>query len=182
MRSPFPHAPNKGATNDWITPRWVLDALGPFDLDPCASEGQPWPTAHRMIAPPDNGFTAEWEGRVWLNPPYGSEMYKWVERLVAHPYGGTALVFARFETVGFSAIWDTATAILIPKGRLTFHRPYTGEPGPGNAGGASVLIAYGASDAKRLESAKIDGVFMTAWRRTHAHPRQRHMSVQGEVE
>jgi len=30
------HSP-KAVTHDWITPQFVLDALGRFDLDPCAS-------------------------------------------------------------------------------------------------------------------------------------------------
>ena len=37
------HARRRGATSDdWITPRCIIDALGPFDLDPCASATQPW--------------------------------------------------------------------------------------------------------------------------------------------
>lgn len=39
--------PFNGKTNDWITPKWLIDALGPFDLDPCASTRQPWPCAKR---------------------------------------------------------------------------------------------------------------------------------------
>lgn len=30
------HSP-KAVTHDWITPQFVLNALGRFDLDPCAS-------------------------------------------------------------------------------------------------------------------------------------------------
>lgn len=48
----------EGETNDWITPRWILDAFGPnyFDLDPCASATQPWPTARRMYTIDDDGL------------------------------------------------------------------------------------------------------------------------------
>ena len=35
----------KGRSEVWITPPWILRALGPFDLDPCAADQQPWPTA-----------------------------------------------------------------------------------------------------------------------------------------
>ena len=29
------HKP-KVSTDEWYTPRWIIDELGPFDLDPCA--------------------------------------------------------------------------------------------------------------------------------------------------
>jgi hypothetical protein len=37
-----------GGTDDWITPPGIIEALGPFDLDPCASVGQPWPCATNL--------------------------------------------------------------------------------------------------------------------------------------
>lgn len=27
---------SKQTTDEWYTPKWILDALGSFDLDPCA--------------------------------------------------------------------------------------------------------------------------------------------------
>ena len=42
------------ASDDWITPREIIAALGPFDLDPCASATQPWPTAEHMLTVKDN--------------------------------------------------------------------------------------------------------------------------------
>ena len=39
------------STDDWYTPQWLIDTLGPFDLDPCASPEsvRPFPTAASMI-------------------------------------------------------------------------------------------------------------------------------------
>lgn len=39
------------STDDWYTPRWLIDTLGPFDLDPCAAPEnvRPFPTAASMI-------------------------------------------------------------------------------------------------------------------------------------
>ena len=58
-------------TTTWLTPPGIIDALGPFDLDPCGHPG--WPTADRLICLPDDGLAADWPAsdRVWLNPPYG---------------------------------------------------------------------------------------------------------------
>lgn len=34
------------SSNIWLTPRNIIEATGPFDLDPCAAPApQPWPTA-----------------------------------------------------------------------------------------------------------------------------------------
>jgi len=46
------HHSTHAATHDWITPQYVLDALGRFDLDPCASLTQPWPPAYRKRGRP----------------------------------------------------------------------------------------------------------------------------------
>jgi len=40
------HQSARSQSDTWLTPPHVLAALGPFDLDPCASPSpQPWPTA-----------------------------------------------------------------------------------------------------------------------------------------
>ena len=28
---------NTVSSDNWYTPRWIIDALGPFDCDPCAA-------------------------------------------------------------------------------------------------------------------------------------------------
>ena len=77
----------------WLTPPHILKALGEFDLDPCASLDRPWDTARNHYTVEDNGLVQPWEGRVWLNPPYGAGMDLWLNRLANHPGGGIALVF-----------------------------------------------------------------------------------------
>ena len=63
MSDGFGHeAPFEGATNDWITPKYIIDALGPFDLDPCASASQPWSCAVLSYSPPDRRAG---DGVVW---------------------------------------------------------------------------------------------------------------------
>lgn len=61
------HHSTHAATHDWITPQYVLDALGRFDLDPCASLTQPWPCATKAYTIRDNGLKQRWgKGRVKL--------------------------------------------------------------------------------------------------------------------
>jgi hypothetical protein len=147
----------------WLTPPGILDALGRFDLDPCAApEPRPWTTADRHYSKADNGLEKPWEGRVFLNPPYGPPRVArpWLERMVAHGIG-TALIFARTETEAFHAfVWQAATAVLFLKGRLFFCRP-DGTPAQHNAGAPSVLCAYGPDDAARLASCGIAGHYQS---------------------
>lgn len=156
--------PRQGETDTWLTPPWVYEALGPFDLDPCGYPG--WPTAERVITLPEDGFTADWSGLVWLNPPY-SQVEGWLRRLAEHPEGGIALVFARTETAAFQRwVWGRATSLLFPAGRIKFLRP-DGSPGL-NAAAPSVIVAYGADATMRLRMAHwraaVKGAFVTNWR------------------
>jgi phage N-6-adenine-methyltransferase len=149
--APPAHTRGSGTTDDWITPKWLVDRLGPFDLDPCASDTQPWPCAAQQYTFMDNGLTKPWNGMVWCNPPYGRSTATWLERLAAHGTG-IALVFARTDTKAFFRhVWHKASYLVFVRGRLTFHRPDGSAPKTGhNSGGPSVLIAYGDEAAMRL--------------------------------
>lgn len=154
--------PNRGITNDWITPPEILKALGTFDLDPCVCTPQPWPTARQMFNREQNGLSQEWHGRVWLNPPYGPEAWEWLAKLAEHGRG-TALIFARTETEGFvREVWRKADAMLFLEGRLHFHHP-NGARAKGNSGGPSVLVAYGADDAEKLADCGLTGAYQRGW-------------------
>lgn len=71
------HQSARSETDTWISPPAIIEALGgvdSFDLDPCAAEGQPWPTARHHFTVVDNGLLQRWFGRVWLNPPYSIKL------------------------------------------------------------------------------------------------------------
>lgn len=148
--------------DEWLTPPQLLDALGQFDLDPCAcGDPRPWPTAARHFTRADGGLLQRWEGRVFLNPPYGgpSIVGPWMRRMVEHNHG-TALIFARTETDIFhECVWTKASAVLFLRGRLYFHRR-DGIRAAANAGAPSCLIAYGTEDAELLNGAGITGHFV----------------------
>jgi hypothetical protein len=44
------------AGDEWYTPKRIIDALGPFDLDPCAAPNLPWRTAAKQFDVYDNGL------------------------------------------------------------------------------------------------------------------------------
>lgn len=156
------HRPSEGKSNDWLTPPEIIDALGPFDLDPCASVRQPWPTAKEMLTVADDGLAWDWHGCVWLNPPYGPHVWAWLDKLADHG-NGIALIFARTETKEFfRTVWERASCLFFIKGRLHFHRPVTGKRAAFNAGAPSVLVGYGPEACRRLRSlTKIPGRFVS---------------------
>lgn len=153
------HQSHAQYTDVWLTPPHILKPLGPFDLDPCAPIDRPWDTAARHYTKADNGLLQPWEGRVWLNPPYGAEMYKWVKRLAEHG-NGIAFIFARVETVAFfEHVWGAAQAVLFLRGRVRFYHA-DGRIARCNASAPSVLVAYGANNADVLRTCGIDGRFL----------------------
>lgn len=158
------HQSAAAGTTTWLTPPHIIAALGgweSFDLDPCAAPlPRPWPTAQAMNSETQHdGLSLCWWGRVWLNPPYGSAVALWLERMAQHRRG-TALVFARTETDAFHRhVWEHASGLLFLEGRLHFHHA-DGRRAAMNAGAPSVLCAYGQDDLDRLAAADLGGAFV----------------------
>lgn len=150
------HESHAADTDVWLTPPYIKAPLGEFDLDPCAAIDQPWPTAKTHYTKADNGLLRPWFGRVWLNPPYGAEAYKWIKRLAEHG-NGIALIFARTETKAFfDDVWERADGLLFLRGRVKFCYP-DGRQCPTNAGAPSVLVAYGWQNTADLRASGLDG-------------------------
>lgn len=155
--------------DEWLTPPYVKEPLGDFDLDPCAPVRSPWTTAKKHYTIEDNGLIQPWEGRVWLNPPY-SDIEPWMKLMALHG-NGISLTFARTETEWFERWgWGKADSMFFFFGRLTFYElpeVTTGSLfdtngrvpvlGKGNAGAPSVMFAYGKENVDYLHEYKIPG-------------------------
>lgn len=150
--------PNRGESVDWWTPPEIVQALGHFDLDPCAGVGQ-IPLADKTYVLPQNGLALPWHGRVFCNPPYGNGIERpWAEKLNDHG-NGILLIYARTETVTWSHIWLTASAILFPFRRIVFCRPDGTKPNSGTA--PSAFVAYGDNNVEALRHCNIEGALVT---------------------
>lgn len=143
--------------DEWLTPPEIVHALGSFDLDPCSpADRRPWDTAKEHWGIEHDGLSREWFGRVWLNPPYGRDAAKWLERMADHG-SGIALIFARTETdMFFRYVWERAHSILFIRGRLHFHH-VDGTRAKANSGAPSCLIAYSEADTEMLNNCGING-------------------------
>jgi len=150
------HQSTRMGKDEWLTPPEIINAIGPFDLDPCSPINRPWPTATEHYTIMDNGLMLPWHGRVWLNPPYGQETGLWLSYLATHR-NGIALIMARTETeMFFEQVWERADGILFLKGRLYFYH-VNGQKADGNAGAPSCLIAYGQNNVEALGKSGLSG-------------------------
>lgn len=138
-----------GGHDEWLTPPEILAPLGYFDLDPCAPVVRPWSVAEKHFTKDDDGLSQRWDGRVWLNPPFGREAIKWLGMLAAHG-DGIALVAARTETrMFYECVWDVADAVCFIRGRPHFHY-VDGTRAKANSGAPICLVAYGAFNSRVL--------------------------------
>lgn len=143
---------------DWITPKWILEELGQFDLDPCSPATMPWTTATTMIQMPQDGYRAPWQGRVWLNPPY-NQAAAWLAKMAVHG-NGIALVIPRTDKSTFHRdVLRKAHGLLFFQRRLKFCTT-DGREAAGALPWPSVLVAYGEENALILEGSNLEGTFV----------------------
>ena len=126
------------ASADWYTPPAIVSAvvgvLGQIDLDPCAEDRDPKTVPARVhITKADDGLAADWFGRVYMNPPYGSAIPYWIAKLLdAYTSGAVrsavALVPARTDTDWFWPLYNYP--ICFVHGRLNFSAHENSAPFP----------------------------------------------------
>ena len=155
---PFDPAFFANRNDRWLTPLAIIDAIGPFDLDPCSAPDHP--TAETRWTPEEvgDGLAMPWFGRVWLNPPYGRTMAEWVRRLVEHESGIALIPVATGTKLWQDVVFPNATAILFYRHRINFlRRDGLGSAEDMVAPQASALIAFSDSDATSLEGSGLTG-------------------------
>lgn len=142
-----------GETNEWFTPPEIFQALDcDFDIDVAAPVGGvSWIPAARHYSYRDDGLGQPWEGRVWLNPPYGPHTAPWLGKLAQHG-NGIALVFARTDVTWFQTIARQASLICFLRGRVRFIRAVGIARNSHNAAAPSCLMAFGDECAEIVRS------------------------------
>jgi len=76
-------------TDLWATPQDFFDKLHAefgFNLDVCATPDNA--KCSRFFTKLDDGLAQEWSGVVWMNPPYGREIGKWMKKADESARGG----------------------------------------------------------------------------------------------
>lgn len=122
--------------NDWATPQQWFDYLNlefGFTLDPCAQESNR--KCAKYFTPLEDGLIQSWaEERVFMNPPYGRELPKWMKKAYesARDHGALVVCFipARVDTDWWHRYASKASEIRFPKGRVKFVGAESGAPFP----------------------------------------------------
>jgi len=141
QKSAFAQAHFSTATVECNTPKKiinrVLEVLKTIDLDPCSnSHKKPNVPAKKHYTKSDNGLTKEWGGKVFMNPPYGTALPKWVKH-VHEQYQKTnikeaiVLIPSRTDTAWFRMLREYPRCFIW--GRLKFSGAENTAPFPSMA-------------------------------------------------
>lgn len=146
---------------EWYTPKWIFEALSiDFDLDPSSPHDMetdvPARTKYTIF---DDGLSKDWQGRVWLNPPYSKWTKTWMQRMAAHR-NGIALCFSRTDAAWFHETVESCDAILFVRGRIEFTPGIENRHKKSRAGAGTVMFAWGADCVKALQRLSNKGFFI----------------------
>ncbi len=145
---------DKKGNQTWLTPRWILNSLGKFDLDPCGKNN--WNTAKRIIELPECGLKAEWKNMVWLNPPF-NEAGPWAKKMSEHK-NGIMLIPAKLDTEWFhKCVFSSFKSMLVIRGRVQFLNEQLEVVTTGAYPIAICLVSYSILDSICLSNAVEDG-------------------------
>lgn len=129
------------ASDEWATPQDLFDWLNfmfQFTLDPCATAENA--KCKRYYTKEQDGLAQSWKGeRVFMNPPYGSEIGNWIAKAASSADKDGALVVAllpaRTDTRWFQD-YCLRRAMIFLKGRLKFGGHRNSAPFP------SVIVLF----------------------------------------
>lgn len=145
---------------EWYTPAEHIErartVLGGIDLDPAScKEAQRVVQARRFLSKEDDGLSADWQGTVWLNPPYEQPSVSlFVQKLVqSYKFGDvTAAILLTnnsSDTAWFQEAANLSDALCLPRGRIRFTDDTGLTVGSPNQGQA---FFYFGSDIERFAS------------------------------
>ena len=116
-------------SNEWATPLSLFNRInsiwGPFDLDPCCTVATA--KCRLYYTKEDDGLSMPWGvKRVFVNPPYGREIGKWVKKAYnEYAKRGTEVVLlipARTDNKWWHQYCMVAKYIVFIKGRVKFEQ------------------------------------------------------------
>ena len=113
-------------SNEWETPKSFFDKLNEefkFTLDPCATDENH--TCDKYYTKKDDGLSKSWKGEtVYVNPPYGRDINKWVEKCYRENFENNItcvmLIPSRTDTRWFHKYIYNRAEIRFIAGRLKF--------------------------------------------------------------
>ena len=150
-------------SSEWTTPKIIInktiELFGEIDLDPCSNPDFPNVPAKKYFTKQEDGLLKDWLGKVYMNPPYGSEIKNWIIHLCEQFEKGNtqeaiALTPSRTDTEWFQRMKNYPRCFIW--GRLKFGDSGNSAPFPsmvvylGKNIKGFVQIFSGAGDMYRL--------------------------------
>ncbi len=131
-------------TELWATPvdffqKWS-DSIGGFDLDVCANQENA--KCSKFFSKEDDGLSQDWNGKCWMNPPYGKEIGHWMKKAYESSQQGATvvcLVPSRTDTKWWHD-YAMKGKITFIKGRLKFGDAKNSAPFP------SAVVVFESKD------------------------------------
>ncbi len=122
------HSSNR---QNWRTPIEFFSALSTeFDFEIDAAADAESALCEKYYTESDSGLDADWSTSpdkwVFVNPPYGRAIPRWVDKAIAEKRKGARVVmllFASTDTRWFERAWSEASEIRFYTGRLRFINP-----------------------------------------------------------
>jgi site-specific DNA-methyltransferase (adenine-specific) len=129
------------ATDEWETPqplfKDVSRIFGGFTLDACATPANA--KCARFFTRAQDGLAQRWEGKVWVNPPYGRSIGLWVRKAYEESLKGALVVCllpARTDTHWWQD-YARRGQVWFLRGRLKFGQARNSAPFP------SAIVIFG---------------------------------------
>jgi len=128
-------------SDEWETPQALFNELswifGGFTLDPCASPENA--KCARFFTRAENGLAQRWDGKVFMNPPYGRAIGRWVKKALEESLNGALVVCllpARTDTRWWQD-YARRGQVWFLRGRLKFGQARNAAPFP------SAIVIFG---------------------------------------
>jgi len=133
------HVAQNSGENEWYTPPQFIESarnvMGQIDLDPASSEiANKTVQASVIFTKDDDGLRKQWNGNVWMNPPYAQPLMSQFAEAVSIKYEkgeinqAIVLVNNATETQWWQRMASCSSAVCFPKTRIRFLDP-DGNPG-----------------------------------------------------
>lgn len=131
-------------TAEWETPQELFDRLDAeyhFDVDVCAAPENA--KCARYYTREDDGLKQEWRGTCFMNPPYGRDIQKWMEKAYTESRVNGATVVCLVPSRTDTRWWHEYAMrgkIQFLRGRIKFGQSKNSAPFP------SAIVVFGDDD------------------------------------
>ena len=134
------------------TPKYIIDALGSFDLDPCAGAFTDIGIKNISDQLGGCGLSEKWEGCVYVNPPF-SQKEKWIQKMIDHG-NGILLLPERGSAPWFGPLAKSCGCYFVMGKKINF----IGGSSSNNVG--SVLFPFGNEAIEKIKNSGLPGHFL----------------------